>query len=1225
MKKIFQLIFLLLATQVVLAQSNPSDPPLVKSTKYVRYGWIQADSGTIIMNRDTGFVPRWAGTIIFWQHAGVDTSYWFYTGARWTKVGVGDGVGSVTTVTATNANGFTWTITNPTTIPNLSLSLQNAAADGTTKGQATFTASDFNAVSGLVSLDYANMQVVSGSQPGILSTTLYNTFNGKENVLTFNTPLTRATNSISINNAAADATNKGVSTYVAADFNATNGVVSIDYTNGQKASATQPGFLTATDWISFSLLDSIVVTNAGTSGFPIIYVNTSGDTLFGKRLRGGSGISITQETDSSLTIAAVGGVGGYSTIMDEGVAVTQRSTFNFIGANVAATDNGGSSRTDVTFSAASNSSAGYVSLGNQKLGTGEKYVDNLAVGTTTIAGSATAYITRSSTSNPLLYWKNTGTGDADAWLESDSRGYALRVTGSASSAGVLSIVDRNASTTRLSISTAGAVAVNDLGSSGDKIVYSNNSGTLGKVTVGAGLSFSSGTLTATATSITVKDSLGWIRFSRFGMIGDNSTDNVANFNALLALGYRVFFVDSGTYKFASTITLPAGTKLFGMGANSIIKISVNDTLFKLSNYCEINNIRFEGTRSGGASTAQTALSLDSVLGCHVYANYFYNFGGAAIYGRANGLMSGSDFTYGNKVDENSGDHNQKGIYLDTRAEYFTNTNNTFVDGDRGIVITGGNNSIVGGNYSTNVIGIEITSGSNNAHATATGVTANHCSTASVSISGVTLGYDFVSCNLYYGGVTIVSSTDIHFNKCQVDVTGSTITSTNNTNLFFWDCKFYSSPTWTITGTTPSVAGMSANQALVVTDVGHSNKKFEFGQLDGVGSIGGTSTGGVSTGATQVDCFVTFRGKTGGADLTRDMALGSLRIDVPAGSSITDNIQFYYPCSSCGTRSTFAILDKDANYAMRSMPTGLTAFGNNNAPSAVVEIATDADATLSLKVTGPTEISAGVGLKAAYNSSSAGINIGVSNYNSGSVTSIDINSGTSNNPITAASGTVSQLATMRINQTTRTSTNSNVTNSIDASLWIVGAPIASTNTTITEAWSLYVQAGKSEFNDEVWVLQRASPQSGDFGVKIDNSNVIQGVTYTSSWAEGTLNLNPSGSDVIIAGLASVGNFRSNGYMRFTTQIGGDANYTVSATDYFINLSATLTAGRNFILPSALAGRQLVVWNQNSSGNAWTFTGRTVVDGAGATVTTMTNDKVYTLIDDGTNYVVVSIGP
>lgn len=77
-----------------------------------------------------------------------------------------------------NANGHTWTYSDAG--GTLSVALQNAAADGSTKGQASFTAADFDASSGNISIDYTNGQAASGSVKGFLTSTDWNTFNGKQ-------------------------------------------------------------------------------------------------------------------------------------------------------------------------------------------------------------------------------------------------------------------------------------------------------------------------------------------------------------------------------------------------------------------------------------------------------------------------------------------------------------------------------------------------------------------------------------------------------------------------------------------------------------------------------------------------------------------------------------------------------------------------------------------------------------------------------------------------------------------------------------------------------------------------------------------------------------------------------------------------------------------------------------------------------------------------------------
>lgn len=108
-----------------------------------------------------------------------DTSLYISDGTKWIKVGknAADLSGYVPTTRSIN-----------TTSPlsgggNLSadrtLSIANAAADGTTKGAASFTASDFNSSSGNISIDYTNGQTASGSTKGFLTSTDWTTFINK--------------------------------------------------------------------------------------------------------------------------------------------------------------------------------------------------------------------------------------------------------------------------------------------------------------------------------------------------------------------------------------------------------------------------------------------------------------------------------------------------------------------------------------------------------------------------------------------------------------------------------------------------------------------------------------------------------------------------------------------------------------------------------------------------------------------------------------------------------------------------------------------------------------------------------------------------------------------------------------------------------------------------------------------------------------------------------------
>lgn len=85
--------------------------------------------------------------------------------------------------------------------------------------------------------------------------------------------------------------------------------------------------------------------SSNTSTSAVVSVNATGGAYYLPYSKGSSGQVVTIQTDGT-TIWGAGGGGGsvsqaYSTIEDEGVALTQRSTMNFTGAGVSAADSGG--------------------------------------------------------------------------------------------------------------------------------------------------------------------------------------------------------------------------------------------------------------------------------------------------------------------------------------------------------------------------------------------------------------------------------------------------------------------------------------------------------------------------------------------------------------------------------------------------------------------------------------------------------------------------------------------------------------------------------------------------------------------------------------------------------------------------------------------------------------------------------------------------------------------
>jgi len=80
---------------------------------------------------------------------------------------------------------------------------------------------------------------------------------------------------------------------------------------------------------------------------------------------------------------------------------------------------------------------------------------------------------------------------------------------------------------------------------------------------------------------------------------------------------------------------------------------------------------------------------------------------------------------------------------------------------------------------------------------------------------------------------------------------------------------------------------------------------------------------------------------------------------------------------------------------------------------------------------------------------------------------------------------------------------------------------------------------------------------------------------------------------------------------------DVNYT-STADYAIELNVNITANRTLTLPTPAAinaGQKIEIWNRNTTGNSWQFSGN-VVGADGSTITNLVNGQWYILMSNGT---------
>jgi hypothetical protein len=176
-----------------------------------------------------------------------------YNGSLWVNQAPASGSGTVTSIATTSP------ITGGTITTSGTIGIQDAVADGTTKGASTFTASDFNSASGVISIDYTNGQSASALNKGFLTSADWSTFNSKEPSLTKGN-LTEATSSVlTISGGTSAVIGSGTSIEV------------------KQATALQGGYLSSTDWSTFNNKQATLVSGTNIKTINGISILGSGD------------------------------------------------------------------------------------------------------------------------------------------------------------------------------------------------------------------------------------------------------------------------------------------------------------------------------------------------------------------------------------------------------------------------------------------------------------------------------------------------------------------------------------------------------------------------------------------------------------------------------------------------------------------------------------------------------------------------------------------------------------------------------------------------------------------------------------------------------------------------------------------------------------------------------------------------------------------------------------
>lgn len=205
------------------------------------------------------------------------------------------------------------------------------------------------------------------------------------------------------------------------------------------------------------------------------------------------------------------------------------------------------------------------------------------------------------------------------------------------------------------------------------------------------------------------------------------------------------------------------------------------------------------------------------------------------------------------------------------------------------------------------------------------------------------------------------------------------------------------------------------------------------------------------------------------------------------------------------------------------------------------------------------------------------------------------------------------------QTNTSGTSAMLVNvSFNAPAFVLG-----TGSTTTNAYNIYVN-GNASTSGTGTLTNAAGALWINGNTRLDlGSDATGDIFYRSASNGGQMARLPIGSTGQVLGVASGVPAYVNG-PAYATTTAGDANTTI-ANAYVFETLPVVTANRTLSIPSAstYSGQPIIIDNINTSGTfTWSFTGATVKDAAGNTLTTLSNGIVYHLISNGTNFIKIN---
>lgn len=280
-----------------------------------------------------------------------------------------------------------------------------------------------------------------------------------------------------------------------------------------------------------------------------------------------------------------------------------------------------------------------------------------------------------------------------------------------------------------------------------------------------------------------------------GAAGDGTTDDRAIIQAAISSGKSIWLSAGTVYALGASLTLPDDTVLAGHG--KLVTTALDELLTVTGDRVRILGIELEGDAGtlpySGGDLAQKGISITGKYHVLIDGVRIRNVKGAGVYV----LNTNTDTAYSGVQIVGCEIHASTiGIHADTTGEYVTHSGCKVLNCFYGAWVVGGNFNGAGTQITASAIGVILGPGSNNSHGVMSGCTINHSSVQAILVqSGVTLGYTFSGCAIYYGDID-VSGVGIRFVGCQIsDLSGIKI-RTGCSGLAFVDCMMGTSPTVT---------------------------------------------------------------------------------------------------------------------------------------------------------------------------------------------------------------------------------------------------------------------------------------------------------------------------------------------------------------------------------------------------------------------------------------------